>query len=199
MKSLGIDDKFVAVYTGAHGVANGLFQVLDAAELLRHRDDIAFLFVGDGRERQNLLNQIASRALKNCHMPGQVPKTRIPGILLACHVGLQILTQVSRPRWVTPNKLFDYMFAGMPTIVNFAGTTGELVEREQVGLASSPGSAADLAAKVAYYAVNPAIREQIGRRAREFAWARYDRASIASQLLDEFRGVIAERRIRKGK
>ena len=39
-----------------------------------------------------------------------VPKTDLPGILLACDVGLMILLHVGQDRPVTPNKIFDYMF-----------------------------------------------------------------------------------------
>ncbi|HUS46768.1 MAG TPA: glycosyltransferase family 4 protein, partial [Phycisphaerae bacterium] len=39
-KKHGLEGKTVAVYTGAHGTANGLYYVLDAAEKLKDRDDI---------------------------------------------------------------------------------------------------------------------------------------------------------------
>ncbi len=194
LRAVGLDGKFVAVYAGVHGAANGLEQVLDAAEHLRGRSDIAILLIGDGKRRDALIDDARRRHLTNVHLLPPVPKVRVPGILAACHLGLMILAQISRPRWVTPNKLFDYMFAGLPTIVNFAGTTAQLVESEGAGVASVPGSAEDLAAKIRYYADHPEEGRAVGERARQHAWANYDRAGIARQLAEVFEEVIYERR-----
>ena len=47
-QSLGLDDKFVAMYSGNLGLAHSFDEFLEAARRLRDRDDIVFLFVGDG-------------------------------------------------------------------------------------------------------------------------------------------------------
>jgi len=44
----GWGDKFVAMYTGAHGPANGLDQLIEAAERLREHPEILLVSVGDG-------------------------------------------------------------------------------------------------------------------------------------------------------
>lgn len=179
----GLTGKTIAIYTGAHGDANGLFQVLDAAERLRDRTDIALVFIGDGKMKQALKDDAARRGLANVHFLDPVQKLQLPGILAACQIGLMILKQITRPRWVTPNKIFDYMFTGIPAIVNFAGTTAEMVEADGAGYAARPGDADDLAAKIRHLADHPEERQAIGRRAREVAYAKYDRRMIAEQLL----------------
>ena len=196
MREHELAGKTVAVYTGAHGDANGLFQVIDAAERLRDRSDIAIVFIGDGKMREGLKADVAKRGLTNVRLLDPVPKHRLPGILAACSVGLMILKQITRPRWVTPNKIFDYMFAGIPSIVNFAGTTADMVVADGTGLASTPGSADDLAAKIAYWADHPEERAAVGRHAREVAWQKYDRRMIARQLCDVFEAVLRDRRQR---
>jgi glycosyltransferase involved in cell wall biosynthesis len=190
MREHGLDGKTVAVYTGAHGDANGLDQLLDAAECLRDRPDVAIVLIGDGKMRESLKADAAKRDLSNVHLLDPVPKHRLPGILVACHIGLMILKQIPRPRWVTPNKIFDYMFAGLPSIVNFAGTTAEMVTADGTGVASEPGSAVDLAAKIAYWADHPEERLAVGRHAREVAWQKYDRRMIARRLAEVFEAVV---------
>lgn len=190
----GLAGKIVAVYTGAHGDANGLDQLLDTAEHLRDRPDIAIVIIGDGKMREPLIASAAQRKLANVHLLPPVPKLRLPGILAACHVGLMILKQITRPRWVTPNKIFDYMFAGLPTIVNFAGTTAEMVQADGSGVASIPGSAEDLAAKIRHYADRPDERAAVGRRACEVAWQKYDRQAIARELADVFEECLQLKR-----
>jgi glycosyltransferase involved in cell wall biosynthesis len=188
----GLTGKTIAIYTGAHGDANGLTQLIEAAELLRDRPDIAIVLMGEGKMRESLQFTVRTRELRNVFMLHSVPKHRLPGILAASHIGLMILKQISRPRWVTPNKIFDYMFAGLPSIVNFAGTTAQMVESDGAGVASQPGSAADFAAKIVYYADHPDERASVGRRAREAAFAKYHREMVAKQLADVFEGVISK-------
>ena len=190
----GLAGKTIAVYTGAHGDANGLAQLIDAAEHLRDRPDIAIAMIGEGKMREGLKAMAADRKLTNVFLLDSVPKLKLPGILVACHIGLMILKQITRPRWVTPNKIFDYMFAGLPSIVNFPGTTAEMVEADGVGLASVPGSAEDLAAKIRHWADHPEERAAVGRHAREVAWSKYDRKMIACQLAGVFEGCLPQRR-----
>ena len=186
----GLSGKTIAIYTGAHGDANGLSQLLDAAEHLRQRPDIAIVLIGEGKMRPPLKTMVAERQLDNVYLLDAVRKQMLPDILAACHIGLMILKQISRPRWVTPNKIFDYMFSGLPTIVNFEGTTAELVERERIGVASEPGSSEDLAAKIMLWADDPNQRKAVGRRAREVALAKFDRKQIAEKLAEVFETCV---------
>jgi glycosyltransferase involved in cell wall biosynthesis len=190
----GLAGKTIAVYTGAHGDANGLTQLIDTAECLRDRPDIAIVMIGEGKMRESLKAMAAQRNLSNVHLLDSVPKLNLPGILVACHIGLMILKQITRPRWVTPNKIFDYMFAGLPSIVNFPGTTAEMVEADAVGVASVPGSAEDLAARIRRWADNPEERATVGKRAREVAWSKYDRQMIARQLAGVFEECLPPHR-----
>ena len=196
MQEKGLAGKTVALYAGAHGDANGLDQVLDAAAFLKDRQDIAIVLIGDGKMRDGLRRRAAEEGLSNVHLLDPVPKTRLVRILQACDVGLMILKQIVRPRWVTPNKLFDYMFAGLPTIVNFPGTTADLVEAEGVGCVARPGDAEDLAAKIRHYADHPQQTRAVGRHARELAFCKYDREQIARALADELEAAVRNRRLR---
>ncbi len=64
--------KFVAAYVGTIGLAHGLGTMLDAAEILRGRDDIAFVLVGAGAQGEDLRAEIARRGLGNVHFAGSV-------------------------------------------------------------------------------------------------------------------------------
>jgi glycosyltransferase involved in cell wall biosynthesis len=180
----GLGDKFVAVYTGAHGDANGLFALIEAAELLKDREDIAIVLIGDGGTRADLIAAVGQAGLTNVHLLPSMPKVELAPVLVACDVGLLILKPIVRPRWVTPNKLFDYLFAGLPVLVNFAGTTADLVEQEQVGAAVASNSAVALAAQLRSWADEPEVARAIGARGRALSVERFDRKAIASRLAE---------------
>jgi len=180
----GLGDKFVAVYTGAHGDANGLFALVEAAGLLRDRPDIAIVLIGDGGRRADLVTAVEEAGLTNIHLLPAMPKVELAPVLAACDVGLMILKPIVRPRWVTPNKLFDYLFAGLPVLVNFAGTTAELVEDERVGSAVTPGDPSALADQLRSWADSPDQARALGERGRVLALERFDRKAIAHRLAE---------------
>ncbi len=189
----GLADKTVAIYTGAHGRANGLYYILDAAELLKQREDIAFVLIGDGREKPGLLDQVEKRNLINVHLLPPVPKTQLVRILPECDIGLMILADVGE-RPVTPNKIFDYMMSGLPSIVNFPGPTIEMVLRDEAGVYSDPKKPQELADAVAHWADDPKEAKALGLRVRTLSLKKYDRWEIAMELLETLKGASARRR-----
>ena len=111
----GLQGVFLVVYAGAHGMANDLGTVLQAAERLKGRDGIHFLFVGDGKERSNLETQARVRGLHNVTFAGAMPKTSMPEVLAAADVCIATLMNIPMFATTYPNKVFDYMAAGRPT------------------------------------------------------------------------------------
>jgi glycosyltransferase involved in cell wall biosynthesis len=190
-KTHNLEHKTVAVYTGVHGWANGLDYVIDAANCLKDRDDIVFMFVGNGMEKPRLQKRAEEMGLTNVLFVDYVPKTKLPGILAVCDIGLMILRNAGS-RLVTPNKIFDYMFAGLPSIVNFLGPTAEILKADQTGVFAAPGKPEELAEKVVYWTEHKDEAKAIGARAREIAFARYDRYRIAEQLAETFNQVCEE-------
>lgn len=188
-KNYGLEGKTLAVYTGSHGTANGLDYVLDAAELLQKQDAIVFILIGDGREKPRLKLRAERMGLKNVRFVDSVSKTELPGLLAACNIGLMILRYIG-PRPVTPNKIFDYMFAALPTIVNFRGATIEMVEADQTGIFADPTKPEVLAEKILYWAEHPKEARQIGERARKIAYQKYERRHIAEQIAEAFKETI---------
>src|SRR5262245_15614240 len=69
-ENLELGRKFVVSYVGTHGMAHGLETVLECADLLRGNTDIAFLFVGDGAEREQLVRRARELELDNTHFVG---------------------------------------------------------------------------------------------------------------------------------
>lgn len=63
-KELGFEKNFVITYVGAHGVANHLDQILDAAELLVDTN-VIFQLVGDGMRKKSLLKRAQEKNLVN--------------------------------------------------------------------------------------------------------------------------------------
>jgi len=74
-----------------------------------------------------------------------------------------------------PNRLFDFMAAGVPAVNSLAGEVARLVEAERIGLNYPAGSAEAMADAFARLLIAPDLRRDMGRRARRLAEERFDR------------------------
>lgn len=189
-KKYGLEGKTVAVFTGAHGWSNGLDYVVNAMECLKDRGDIRIVLLGQGREKPRLKQLAKEKGLNNILFLDAVPKEQMVHIITACDIGLMILLHVGQPRPVTPNKIFDYMFARLPSIVNFPGCTLEMVEADGTGVGSDPENPDDLAKKIKYFADNPEARRQMGELARKVAYKKYDRTIISKNIIETFEQIL---------
>ena len=176
---------FVAAFTGAHGLANGLDAVLDvAAELQRHdRDDIHLLFIGDGRCKPALERRVADEALRNCHFLPPIPKPQLAQILSqSVHVGLMVLDDVPAfYRGTSPNKFFDYLACGLPVVNNYPGWLAELIHKHQLGIPVSPRDPGAFAKALIRLADQPALVASMGANARTLAESKFSRRLLADQ------------------
>ena len=78
-------DRFIVLYAGAHGTANDLETVLDAASLLRGLPSILFVLVGDGKEKAALQTQAKAAGLDNVRFEAAQPKHLMPQEILQPH------------------------------------------------------------------------------------------------------------------
>jgi glycosyltransferase involved in cell wall biosynthesis len=156
----GLSGRMVVGYVGTHGMAHGLGNVLDAAESLRHRDDIRVLLVGDGAERAMLLDACARRDLANVVMMPMQPKSDMCRIWGLCDVALVHLRDSPAFAEVIPSKIFEAMAMGLPLLAVLpAGEASSIVTGSGAGLWVPPEDPAALAAAIERMADDSALRQ----------------------------------------
>jgi len=137
-KSLNIEDRFVVIYTGAHGEANNLGYVLEAANKLKFDKSIIFLLIGAGN-RKSKLKQIAKiNKLDNILFLDPVPKNELNKYLSIANVGLATLKPTNFLKTTYPNKVFDYMACKIPCIIAIDGVIRDLIESNNTGVFVDP-------------------------------------------------------------
>ena len=180
----------LAVYAGAHGPANGLVALLRAALLLQaEAAPVTILLVGQGAETAGLRARVADWRLGNVRFLDPLPKPRLAGLLAGADIGLQCLAPVPAFAELTaPNKLMDYLAAGLPVVANLGGSAARLLAGEAgeapCGLATPPGDAEALAAAISALADDPARRAAMGAAARALAERRWDRRVLAERFCE---------------
>ena len=147
----GLADKTVFGYIGTHGMAHALGNVIETADLLRHRDDIRFLFVGAGAERDALMADAKARDLANVIFIPRQPKEDMPAIWSVCDVALVHLKDSPAFAEVIPSKIFEAEGMGLPVLL--AAPDGEatrILASDGAGLSVAAEDPAALAQAVVH-------------------------------------------------
>lgn len=183
-----LGDSFIAVYAGAHGMTDQLDVLLDAAQLLRLRDDkkIHFLFVGDGPERLRLESRAIASGLSNVTFLGPLDKAYIPALLKRCNAGLVSATFSPLYRYgMSFNKVFDYMAARLPIAMIGPDYVNPISES---GCGVILGGPEQLAEILVQWSDRPGLSRALGKKGRLFVetWHSIPRlASLLSQYCEQ--------------
>jgi lipopolysaccharide/colanic/teichoic acid biosynthesis glycosyltransferase len=179
-----LEGKFVVGYAGAIGMANDLPTVLRAADQLRKRPDIAFLIAGDGKERVRLQAEAAQIALKNVIFTGKLCKAEVAEMLAASDACVAILKDIPMFRTTYPNKVFDYMAAGRPTLLAIDGVIRKVIEESGSGIFVPPGDETALADSILKLAENRFEARAMGLRGRTYVTEYFNRNQQGQEFLE---------------
>jgi glycosyltransferase involved in cell wall biosynthesis len=182
LAGLGLDGRFVALYAGAMGKANGVDQLAAAARSLRDREDerIAIVALGNGSERPWLERQ--ADELPNLLVPPPVAREKLAGIVRAAGATITLYAPHKILETGSPNKFFDSLAAGKPLVVNTDGWLRRLAEENRAGLYVPAADGEALAAALVQLADNPELAAELGRNGRALAEREFDRDLLAGRL-----------------
>jgi glycosyltransferase involved in cell wall biosynthesis len=171
-------------YAGAHGVANDLGSLLDAAALARN-DRVTWLLVGSGSEKQALARRAADQGLHNVVMLDPVPKDTIPSLLRELDVAYLGLRSEPLFRFgISPNKLMDYMMAGRP-VVSAIAAGNNLVGEADCGITVAPGKPQATVQAVRQLAsMSVRQRTAMGQRGRDYVLSRHTYPVLARRFIE---------------
>lgn len=179
-QELGWGDRVVAVWAGSHNPMNGLDVVVEAARLLQDEPSLHIAFIGDGSLKQDLMAQ--ARGLPNVTFHDPVPKTEIGDFLRAADIGLLHSRRFDAFTGARPNKLFEYMSAGLPIISTVPGEAWRLVAEAEAGISAEWEDPADLATALRGLARDHEGRRVMGRQGHAYVRRAHDRESHVARL-----------------
>ncbi|WP_427183812.1 glycosyltransferase family 4 protein [Bordetella bronchialis] len=192
-RELELQNCFVVGYLGTHGMAHGLHAVVDAAALLAHRADIAFIMVGAGAEKKSLQARAAKLGLSNLTFLPRQPKERMPSLLGVCNLCLVPLRDLPLFRTVLPSKIFEAMGMGIPILAAIPrGEASELIERLDVGEVVDPEDPHALALAIDRLHASPQRLDRYRRNANCAAPA-FDREALARRMIEAIEARLGGR------
>lgn len=175
LEKYNLSGKKVFMYAGTLGHAYGLPLVLEAAACLKHRTDIAFLFVGDGPVKDQLRSEAATRGLSSVIFIGPVPLNEMPRWWSLSRGALVTLKDQPVHMSARPSKSLPPMASGIPVIFSGIGEMGRIIAKAEAGLVLPPEKVQPLVESILRLTDDTALALELGQNGRrlcvqELSW-----------------------------
>ncbi|HOI41639.1 MAG TPA: glycosyltransferase [Elusimicrobiales bacterium] len=180
------DGRFVAGFYGSLNPLQGVVKILEAARLLRAREDILFRIVGDGFDYARARAYAAEKRLPNVDFAGRVPQSGLREKILGFDAALGIFGDTLKAGLVIPNKVYHYAACRRPIITRDTPAIRELFAGGE-DMVLTDGSPESLAEAVLRLKDDPALAARLAASAHDKIRTGYDEVQVAEKLLS-FRG-----------
>ncbi len=193
---LSLGPGMVVMFAGNLGMVQGLETLVEAADLLRDAP-VTFVIVGDGSDRARLEADAAARKLSNVIFPGRFPASDMPEFLAAADLLIVHTRASSVAEHAVPTKILAYLAAGRPILCGMTGAAASVMEASAAGWVTPPGDAAAMAGAIREALdAGPVRRAEIGRAARRYFDAEFDKQQILGEYERELIGTAEAGRAR---
>lgn len=189
-EKLGWGDKKVFTYLGAHGVANDLMQVVEAAKAFGNESQVHFVLIGDGMQKKLLKEKAKEYQLINIEFIDSVPKHEVVDYINASDVCMAILKKTDTFKTVYPNKVFDYMSCKKPVFVTIDGITRDLIHEANCGLYAEPENLEEFKKIVDNFLnMNNEELQNFGENGYSYVKEKFDREKLAERYIEIIKKV----------
>jgi colanic acid biosynthesis glycosyl transferase WcaI len=190
---LGTEEKFVAAYIGTIGMAHAVETIVEAAVLLRNRDDILILVVGEGAHKAKVEELVASKRLRNIKVLPGVSKDEVRDYYAL--TDLNLVTLRKKPLFLTviPSKIFEIMAMARPILSAVNGESRQILEAAGAADFAEPENPAEIADAIIRLRHNPEKLASMARNGRAYVEENYDRNRSAAKFLGYIKRLVADR------
>jgi len=163
------DGAFVALFAGNMGRVSGVEVLVEVAQLLKGAENLILLCIGEGVQKQGMLEKTSSLRLTNIRFLPFEPGERVPEFQAACDVALLTMRPNTADTSV-PSKLISYLAASRPVIcvANAKSAVARTVLDAAAGIVVCPGDAKAIADAILKIRREPETARQMGTNARRY-------------------------------
>jgi len=181
-KELGYQGKFIILYAGIIGLAQGIETLVEVAKLLKNEENMLFLFVGEGPLKEKLLKLQKTYELNNLCIIDEMPGKKVFKYTAAADVCLVPLKKVDIFKSALPSKMFDAWACGRPIILTVDGEARGHLNRANAGIYVNPEDHTGIKEAIIHLFNNPDMRQKYGRNGRKYVEKHFSRKVLAQQL-----------------
>jgi glycosyltransferase involved in cell wall biosynthesis len=188
---LGIDDRFVASYIGTVGMAHAVEKIVEVAEKLKTVQEILFLIVGEGANKEKVQYLVTKKGLSNIKILPGVSKDRVRDYYAVTDLNLVTLRNTELFRTVIPSKIFEIMAMARPILCAVDGECREIVEQAGSGVYVEPENVGQMAETILQLWKKKDILGEMGKNGRVFVERYFNRDELARIYLGLLREIAA--------
>ncbi len=191
-KKHSLENKFIILFVGNIGRVQAINVIIKIASLLKNKQGIHFLFVGDGASSSLLTNYI-KQGNKNLTWTGNLPRSEQNIFLNACDLSIVSLSKGMKGLGV-PSKTYNIIAAGKPIlgILEEGSEISILIKEKKIGWTDNSYDADVLAKKIIYIKTLKKKLELYGNNARRLSETEYTQDIILNKYDEIFQQLINE-------
>jgi glycosyltransferase involved in cell wall biosynthesis len=182
-------NKFIVAYGGGMGYAINLLTVIQAAERLKEKKSILFVFFGEGERKAFYLDYVRERGLVNCRFFPAQPRNIINLVFKTVNGLVHSFIDNDFFKCALPNKIFEYHGAGKPIIFAGVGDTADLIRKAGSGIVVNPENAQEMADAVLFLSSHPEKAQAMGEAGRAYISEHY-RRDVVFQKWDKILEMV---------
>ena len=174
-------DVFKIGYAGTLGIANALKYLIHAAHLIKE-SNIEIHLLGNGPEKETLMEMVKDKNISNVYFHDAVPKNKV-GIFLSKMDDLFIGWHFSKIYrfGISANKLFDYLASAKP-IIHSVNAGNDPVYEAKAGVSVTPENPEEIAnAILKIYKMSQSERNELGQNGRAYVEKYHSYEQLAKQ------------------
>lgn len=177
---------FILFYGGIIGHAQGLDVILNAAKELENYENIKFVLLGNGPEKERLLKLKAELGLNNLQFFDAVPKSQMQKIIMDTNASIIPLKRLDLFKGAIPSKIFENLALKKPIILGVEGEAEELfIQQGKCGVSFTPEDSKDLAKQILHLYNNPNLVKELGENGLAYVSENFNRDKIAEDFFKQ--------------
>jgi glycosyltransferase involved in cell wall biosynthesis len=167
------DDHFIVLYQGMINKGRGLENCISAFKHLSK--NIHLVIIGSGPIKQDLETNVRAQQIENVHFLGKFPFEKLLEYTASADLGLLLIEPINiSKRLSLPNKVFEYMYAGIPFLSNNLPEASSILSEVNCGFILSSEEPKELASKILQISENKSVLHGLGENGFHAVKSKYN-------------------------
>lgn len=183
--------KNLVFYAGVVSEARGFREMVAAIELLPGHFETRLVIAGSFYPANLKQAALESQYPERFELAGWQSRAGVANLINSCRIGLVLFHPLANHIHAQPNKLFEYMAAGIPVVTSNFPLWQDIVLKEECGLVVDPLNTGAIADAIKWLLEHPEKAEEMGRAGRAAVLRKFNWETQAAVMSQFYRQLCA--------